>query len=156
MGNGRPRQAEVHPNNMVKIALHSDADQLPKALVVEDHEHIAFLLEQMLLRQGFDVDMATDGKKAAEYVDSRGPVGVVILDVMLPYLDGFELLQLIRTHPDWRRVPVIMLSARNQEGDIVRALEAGANDYVCKPYKPGELLARINRAYRESRDVVTA
>ena len=156
MGNDRRRQGWAHPNDMGKIALHSDADQLPKALVVEDHEHIAFLLEQMLLRQGFDVEMAADGKKAADYVENCGPVGVVVLDVMLPYLDGFELLQLIRTHPDWRRVPVIMLSARNQEGDIVRALEAGANDYVCKPYKPGELLARINRAYREARDAVAA
>jgi len=136
--------------------LQRDTDTVPTALVVEDHEHIAFLLEQMLLRQGFDVDLATDGKQAAEYIGRRDPVGVVVLDVMLPYQDGFELLRLIRSDPDWRRVPVVMLSARNQEGDIVRALNAGANDYVCKPYKPSELLARIKRAYREANDAVVA
>jgi two-component system KDP operon response regulator KdpE len=65
-------------------------------------------------------------------------------------------LRLIRSDADWSRVPVIMLSARNQEADIVRAFNAGANDYVCKPYKPAELLARINRAYREANNAVVA
>jgi DNA-binding response OmpR family regulator len=139
---------------MSDYGLPHGTDSLPTALVVEDHEHIAFLLEQMLLREGFDVDMANDGKQAAEYIARRDPVGIVVLDVMLPYQDGFEVLRLIRAHSDWRRVPVIMLSARNQEGDVVRALNAGANDYVCKPYKPAELLARIKRAYREAHDAV--
>ena len=141
---------------MDNTALERDDHTLPTALVVEDHEHIAFLLEQMLLREGFDVHMASDGKQAAEYVERRDPVGIVVLDVMLPYRDGFEVLQLIRENADWARVPVVMLSARSQEGDIVRALNAGANDYVCKPYKPAELLARVNRAYREAHDAVVA
>jgi len=139
---------------MSDYGLHHGTGSPPTALVVEDHGHIAFLLEQMMLREGFDVDMATDGKQAAEYIARRDPVGIVVLDVMLPYQDGFEVLRLIRAHSDWRRVPVIMLSARTQEGDVVRALNAGANDYVCKPYKPAELLARIKRAYREAHDAV--
>lgn len=139
---------------MARINQQRNTDSAPKALVVEDHDHIAYLLEQMLLRQGFDVDIASNGKQATEYVADRAPVDMVILDVMLPYLDGFEVLQLIRAHPDWRNVAVIMLSARNQEGDIVRALNAGANDYVRKPYQPGELIARVMRAYRETHDAV--
>lgn len=129
-----------------------DSDRRDSAVVVEDHEHIRYLLEHMLSREGFDVTVLSDGRAAAEYVASEDPPDVVVCDLMLPYLDGFELAQLIRAHPRWRLVPVIMLSARSQDEDVVRALEAGANDYLRKPYSPRELLARIRLRLSEARE----
>jgi len=70
---------------------------------------------------------------------------LVLLDVMLPYVDGFELLRKIRAQVTWSKVPIIMLTAKSQEQTIVRALDQGANDYIVKPFRPGELLARIRR-----------
>jgi DNA-binding response OmpR family regulator len=118
--------------------------------VVEDHEHVAYLLEHMLRREGFEVALTADGRGAADYISTQSAPTVVLMDVMLPYLDGFELTRLIRAHPAWRKVPVIMLSGRSTEEDVVRALEAGANDFVSKPYRPKELLARIVHRVREA------
>jgi two-component system alkaline phosphatase synthesis response regulator PhoP len=108
--------------------------------VVEDDEHVGYLLEFMLSRAGIRVVMARDGRAAAEYIDGDEPV-----DVVLPYKDGFELLTLLRSRPAWSDVPVIVPSARTLERDVVRGLEAGAVDYVTKPYNPRELMARIRR-----------
>jgi two-component system, OmpR family, alkaline phosphatase synthesis response regulator PhoP len=68
---------------------------------------------------------------------------------MLPHADGYELLALVRAQPGWETVPVILLTARSQEKDIVRALEAGANDYMIKPFKPDELRARVRRLVKK-------
>ena len=117
----------------------------PTALVVEDSEHVAYLLEYMLEREGFDVLVANNGREAADCIAAEPARDIVLLDVMLPYKDGFEIVREIRSSPVWQDTPVIMLSARSLEEDVVRALEAGANDYVMKPYNPRELLARIKR-----------
>jgi DNA-binding response OmpR family regulator len=117
----------------------------PTALVVEDSEHVAYLLEYMLEREGFDVMVASNGRDAADCVAREPARDIVLLDVMLPYKDGFEIVREIRSSPIWQLTPVIMLSARSLEEDVVRALEAGANDYVMKPYNPRELLARVKR-----------
>jgi two-component system, OmpR family, alkaline phosphatase synthesis response regulator PhoP len=71
-----------------------------------------------------------------------------MLDVMLPYIDGFQLIAHIRAKPEWRDSPILMLTAKSQEGEIVRALDAGANDYLVKPFQPNELKARIRRLVR--------
>ena len=118
----------------------------PSALVVEDSEHVAYLLEYMLEREGFDVLVANNGRDAAACITNTPARDIVLLDVMLPYKDGFEIVREIRSSPIWQDTPVIMLSARSLEEDVVRALEAGANDYVTKPYNPRELLARIKRS----------
>lgn len=115
------------------------------ALVVEDSEHVAYLLEYMLEREGFEVLVANNGRDAVHFVEESPPPDIVLLDVMLPYRDGFEIVREIRNSDAWAETPVIMLSARSLEEDVVRALEAGANDYVMKPYNPRELLARIKR-----------
>ena len=117
----------------------------PTALVVEDSEHVAYLLEYMLEREGFDVLVASNGRDAADCIASQPARDIVLLDVMLPYKDGFEIVREIRSSERWQETPVIMLSARSLEEDVVRALESGANDYVTKPYNPRELLARIKR-----------
>ena len=120
----------------------------PTALVVEDSEHVAYLLEYMLVREGFDVLVANNGRDAADCIANQPARDIVLLDVMLPYKDGFEIVREIRASSSWQDTPVIMLSARSLEEDVVRALEAGANDYVTKPYNPRELLARIKRNIR--------
>ena len=127
-------------------------DNCNSALVVEDDEHVRYLLEHMLRREGFAVTALGDGREAAEHIASQGRSDIAILDVMLPYLDGFELAQLIRAHPKWQSVPIIILSGRSQADDIARALEAGANDYVCKPFSPREFLARVRLRLSEARE----
>lgn len=114
-------------------------------LVVEDDPNIAHILEFTLKRQGFAVDVSADGRAAAERIQRGTAPDLVLLDVMLPFHDGFELLAMMRAHDAWREVPVLMLSAKSQEKDIVRALSSGANDYVLKPFQPRELVARVQR-----------
>lgn len=115
------------------------------ALVVEDDDQIAYLLRFILEREGFAVVLAPDGRNAQEHIARLAPPALVTLDVMLPQADGFELLRQIRAQPGWAAVPVVLLTARSQEKDVVRALEAGANDYIVKPFRPEELRARIRR-----------
>lgn len=115
------------------------------ALVAEDDEQIAHLLRFILEREGYEVHAAHDGRVALELIGRLAPPAVVTLDVMLPHADGYELLGKIRAQPGWAAVPVLLLTARSQEKDIVRALDAGASDYLVKPFKPDELRARIRR-----------
>ena len=116
-----------------------------EAVVVEDDEDIGRLLQFILEREGFSVTLCADGRVAAARIESGEVPALVILDVMLPYVNGFELLAIVRKSPAWRQVPVLMLTAKSREGDIVRAQDEGANDYVTKPFRPAELTARIRR-----------
>lgn len=115
------------------------------ALVVEDDAQIAHILRFILEREGFAIVPAATGGEAEALIDRLPPPALVTLDVMLPHTDGFSLLARIRARPGWETVPVILLTARAQERDIVRGLEGGANDYLAKPFKPEELRARIRR-----------
>ena len=116
-----------------------------KALVVEDDDQIGYLLQFILEREGYMVHLATDGHLAREFIDAAPPPALVTLDVMLPHVSGVELLAAIRAKDDWKDVPVLMLTAKAQEKDIVHALENGASDYIVKPFKPDELRARVRR-----------
>ncbi len=118
---------------------------LATALLVDDDEDIVYLLKLLLLRDGFIVHTATNGRDAKEFVESSKPTDIVITDLMLPYVSGFELITQIREDRQWKDVPVIVLSGKVTERDAVRALDIGANDYVTKPYSPQELSARIKR-----------
>ncbi len=115
------------------------------ALVVEDDDQIAYLLRFILEREGYVVHLARDGRQAQSLIQELGPPALVMLDVMLPYVDGYQLLGKMREHPGWENVPILMLTAKSQEKDIVRALDNGASDYIVKPFKPDELRARIKR-----------
>lgn len=118
-------------------------------LLVEDDENISQVLKFMLERQGYQVAHAADGRAACSYVESATErPALVLLDVMLPYIDGFEIVRFIRTRAEWVTVPIVMLTAKTTERDIVRALDTGANDYIVKPFQPNELLARIRRFLR--------
>lgn len=125
-----------------------DIECLYAALLIEDCKDISYLLRHMLEREGFVVHALHTGREAAAHIASSNPTDIVITDLMLPYIDGFELITQIREHTLWRDVPVVVLSGKVTERDIVRAFELGANDYVTKPYKPLELLARIRRLAR--------
>lgn len=122
-----------------------------RILMVEDEEDIAFLIRFMLERHGFIVDHAADGRQAIEKITSSKPPDLTLMDIMLPYHDGLELIERLRAQPGWESVPVLMLTAKAREVDIVRALELGADDYVTKPFQPEELLARIRRLLRRPR-----
>jgi len=119
-------------------------DTAPAVLVVEDDPDVSFVVQYMLEREKYAVRLARDGREA-EALISGEPPALAVLDIMLPFVDGFQLLKKIRSLPGWSAVPVIMLTAKSQEADIVRALDAGASDYVVKPFLPEELLARVRR-----------
>jgi DNA-binding response OmpR family regulator len=123
-------------------------DPCHSILMIEDDEHIAYILRFLLERQGFAVEHAADGRQALHRF-SKAPPDLVLLDIMLPYHDGLELLGMLRGEPAWRDVPVLMLTAKAREADIVHALELGADDYVTKPFQPEEVLARVRRMLRK-------
>ena len=118
---------------------------MAQILVIEDDDNIAQLLQFMLEREGHEVEVLADGEAARRHIGVQDPPTMVLLDFMLPYRDGISLLGDIAARAEWKGVPVIMLTAKSLERDIVRALEAGAADYIVKPFQPQELMARVRR-----------
>lgn len=118
-----------------------------RILVVEDEEDIAELIQFTLTREGFLCDHEPDGAKALRAAQDLRP-DLVLLDLMLPGTDGYSICKELRAHPDLAQIPVIMLTARGQESDMVRGLEHGADDYVTKPFSPRLLCARIRAVLR--------
>ena len=115
-------------------------------LVVEDERNIASLIQLYLEKEGYRVALCDDGGAALDAFDRAKPA-LVLLDVMLPGMDGFEICKALRARS---RVPVIMLTARDQEIDRVLGLELGADDYVAKPFSPRELVARVKAVLRRA------
>jgi DNA-binding response OmpR family regulator len=114
-----------------------------KLLLVEDEPHIAFTLKLNLEAEGFDVTHAGDGAQAVQDFSTKGPFHAVILDVMLPEMDGFQVARAIRHHDP--RIGILMLTARTGENDRLLGFEAGVDDYIAKPFHLKELLARVRR-----------
>lgn len=114
-------------------------------MLVEDDKIVARLLSQTLSNRGFSVEIASNGRQAIEILDNEQIPKLVLLDIILPFADGFEVLTQIRSRKGWKKVPIIMLTSKTQEFNIVRAFEAGANDYLTKPFQLGELMVRIKR-----------
>ena len=114
-------------------------------MIVEDDRIVAKLLSHTLTQRGFDVQIADNGRQAIENLDQIRPADLVLLDIMLPFADGFEVLSQIRSRQSWQKVPIIMLTSKTQEPNVVRAFEGGADDYMTKPFQLGELMVRINR-----------
>lgn len=124
----------------------------PLVLMVEDEEDVAYVVRFLLERNGFRVEHASEGREAMARLRTAEDVpDLVLMDLMLPYHDGLELLEVLRAQAAWASVPVLMLTAKAREADIVRALELGADDYVTKPFLADELLARIRRLLRRTR-----
>jgi two-component system phosphate regulon response regulator PhoB len=116
-------------------------------LVVEDEEDIRELLKYNLEKEGFQVFGAATGEAALQAVRDRLP-DLILLDLMLPGLDGLEVCRKIRGEAQTRHLPIIMLTAKGEEADIVTGLELGADDYITKPFSPRVLLARLRAALR--------
>ena len=122
----------------------------PAVLVVEDEPALSTLLRYNLEKEGFAVSEARDGEEALLQLKEAKP-DAVLLDWMLPRLSGLELCRQIRRAPAWRDLPVIMLTARGEEGDRVRGLNSGADDYVVKPFSTTELIARLKAVIRRAK-----
>ena len=119
---------------------HSDSP--PTILVADDEEDLRELVAYRLTRSGYRVIGAGDGQEALELAAERTP-DLMVLDVMMPKLDGYELTRRVRAEAALRSIPVILLTARSQESDIDRGFEVGADDYLKKPFNPDELVARV-------------
>ncbi|MFL1463208.1 phosphate regulon transcriptional regulator PhoB [Roseococcus sp. DSY-14] len=124
----------------------------PSILVVEDEAALLTLLRYNLEKQGFQVEEATDGQEALLRIAENRP-DLVLLDWMLPSLSGIEVCRQIRRRPATRDLPVIMVTARTEDADAVRALDTGADDYIAKPFAVDALLARIRALLRRSATV---
>jgi DNA-binding response OmpR family regulator len=114
-------------------------------VIAEDDETTREVIELNLTDNGWDVVALTDGNECWEHLESRtnDPPDLVVLDVMMPELDGLSVLEHIRDHDALVDLPVVMLTSRNREEDIVQALDAGADDFVAKPFSEAELVGRI-------------
>jgi DNA-binding response OmpR family regulator len=114
----------------------------PLVLCADDDEDILSLVSLRLQRAGFEVATATDGDAAVELARARRPA-LAVLDVMMPKRTGYEVLEELRSDEALRRMKVILLSARVQEGDVARGMDAGADAYLAKPFKAQELVAKV-------------
>ena len=117
---------------------------MSKILVADDDPLLSRLVEFRLKQQGFEVVLAVNGEQALTLARSEKP-SLIILDGMMPILDGFEALRQLKEAAELRHIPVVMLSLKGKEEDIVNCLNLGAADYVLKPFKPGELVTRIRK-----------
>lgn len=123
---------------------------MSKILLIEDDLLIQELVTFNLEREGYTMKIAGDGKCGLEMVGSEMP-DLILLDVMLPELDGYEVCKAIRANKETTHLPIIMLSARDEVADKVIGLELGADDYITKPFSPRELVARVKARFREEK-----
>lgn len=114
-----------------------------RILLIEDEPNLAFNIEFNLQSEGYEVVLASDGKEALEKFRNEGPFALIILDIMLPEINGFEVASIIRKEDSVTQI--LMLTARASESDVIQGLETGADDYMTKPFSFKELLLRIRR-----------
>lgn len=122
---------------------------MSKVLIVEDEETLARNLSEKLKGEGFSVVTANDGEDGLEKLRAEHP-DLIVLDIMLPKLDGLSLCRMVRRDPATAHIPIIMLTARGTEVDKIVGLESGADDYVVKPFGLGEFLARVRAVMRRA------
>jgi two-component system, OmpR family, phosphate regulon response regulator PhoB len=127
--------------------------QSKKIMVVDDEPDVTELVAYHLKAKGYTVETLNDPNNSLATARSLQP-DLVILDVMMPDLSGIQICRLLRADPQLRSVPVVFLTARAEEGDRVQGLETGADDYICKPFSPKELVLRIQSILRRSNEVV--
>ena len=126
----------------------------PVVMVVEDEEALGLLLKYNLEKEGYEVIIETRGNKALADVEKYAP-SVILLDWMLPEISGVEICKLIRSKPDIKNIPIIMLTAKGEEEDKIKGLGAGADDYVTKPFSIPELMARVKANLRRAPEIST-
>ena len=118
-----------------------------RILVVDDERHIVRLVQVNLERAGYEVLTAFDGVEALEKVKTESP-DMVVLDVMMPRMDGFEVLKNLQSDPGFQNIPVIMLTAKAQDADIFKGWASGVSSYLTKPFNPRELLVFVERIFQ--------
>lgn len=121
-----------------------------RILIVEDEEALGTLLEYNLGKEKFEISLAGDGEEGLLKIE-ESPPDLIILDWMLPKISGIEICRRVRSKPETRNIPIIMLTARSEEADRVRGLETGADDYLTKPFSTNELVARVKAVLRRIR-----
>lgn len=119
-------------------------------LVVEDSKEIASIVKFRLSSAGFKVEVAENGQKGLQLAQETLPT-LIIMDVMMPVMNGLETLMLLKKDPKCRTIPVILLTSQSTEEEVIRGLELGADDYITKPFSPQELLARVRTLLARSR-----
>ena len=122
---------------------------MTRILVVEDDPDIAALVRRYLEKAGFSVDTLASGREALTAIAAKPP-DLLVLDLMLPHVDGLEICRNVRGNPATAAIPVIMLTARAEESERIVGLELGADDYVAKPFSPNELVARVRALLRRA------
>lgn len=118
-----------------------------RILVVDDERHIVRLVQVNLERAGYEILTAYDGVEALEKVKTENP-DMVVLDVMMPRMDGFEVLKNLQADPRYQNIPVIMLTAKAQDADIFKGWSSGVSSYLTKPFNPRELLVFVERIFQ--------
>jgi phosphate regulon transcriptional regulator PhoB len=124
-------------------------DTLKHILVVDDEADLVELISYNLKKEGFSVDAAMDGETALSKI-KKGRYDLLVLDLMLPGIQGMELCRILRSDPKTETLPIIMLTAKGEEVDKILGLEMGADDYITKPFSPRELVARVKAVLRRS------
>jgi len=117
-----------------------------KILTCDDEKHIVRLIQVNLERQGYDVITAYNGRECLEKVQEDRP-DLIVLDVMMPEMTGFEVLEKLKSDPETENIPVIMLTARAQDSDVLRGWQSGVECYLTKPFNPMELIAFVKRIF---------
>ena len=119
-------------------------------LIVDDESYIVTSLSYVMKNAGFAVDSAADGEEALEKIKANAP-DLVILDIMMPKLDGFEVCKAIRANPDWNSVRIIMLTAKGRDSEREKGLQLGADDYLTKPFSTRDILQRAKDVLQGAR-----
>ncbi len=127
------------------------AGQKKRVLVVDDERHIVRLVQVNLERQGYEVVTAYDGVECLEKAKADKP-DLIVLDIMMPRMDGFEALQRLKTDPETHHIPVIMLTARAQDRDVLQGYQYGADLYLTKPFSPLELISLVKRVFESQEE----
>ncbi len=122
-----------------------------RILVVDDEPFIRRSLEFVLKKQGYDVHSAFDGQEAVEYLKNANgkKPDLMFLDVMMPKMNGFEVVKIVKNDPDLKDIYVILLTAKGQEADRQKGFELGANDFMIKPFSPSKLLEKVESVFSE-------
>ncbi len=129
-------------------------DMNARIMIVEDEAPLVELLSYNLQKEGFETFAALDGEEAMAMVDECQP-DLVLLDWMLPELSGIEVCRQLRRRADTKHLPIIMLTARGEEGDRIRGLDTGADDYITKPFSPREVIARLRAVLRRANPAIS-
>jgi len=124
-----------------------------KILIIEDEEDILALVHYNLAKEGYRVETAITGEEGLKLARSEKP-DLILLDLMLPGMDGLEVCRALKSHAETQSVPIVMVTAKGEEADIVSGLELGADDYVTKPFSSKVLIARLRSVLRRSREPV--